>query len=252
MTKSTLLSRGARAVCFAALATAGLSSTAATAATYAAIQDTTIYQPIGNLGANFGTGGDSGGIQFWNHEAGNGAQALIQFDSAWMNDPLLSGNFVATLNVYELCQLGGFVQACPGEPGAESTTTDLFIQDSAWSELDPALGWDDVTNTGEFASFTQTGNTGWLQIDVTNLIQSILQNGVDYGFAISQEAYPVVRNDNGDLAISTFCDSESSFGFCSTGDFTPFLEIRAVPLPAAAWLFLAALGSLGVARRRSA
>ncbi|MEM6640460.1 MAG: VPLPA-CTERM sorting domain-containing protein [Pseudomonadota bacterium] len=248
---STARLRRATLAAVAAAATIAPAS-GAFAATYAAIQDTTLYQPIGNLGVLFGMGGDSGGIQYWNHESVNGAQALVQFDGAWLADPLLSGDYVATLNVYQICQTGGFVQGCPGDPGAETVLTDVFIQDSAWSELDPTLGFADVTNTGPKATFEQTGQGGWISIDVTDLVAIILQTGTDFGFSFSQEAYPVVRNTDGNLAIATLCDSESSGGICATGNFAPFLEIRAVPLPAAAWLFIAALGSLGLTRRRSA
>ncbi|MEM7082477.1 MAG: VPLPA-CTERM sorting domain-containing protein [Pseudomonadota bacterium] len=221
------------------------------AGTYDATQDTYLYEFLGNQG---GGSGESGGLLIWNHESIHGGQALIQFDPTWMMDAALAGPFTATLNLYAYCSSGGFVGGCPGDPGAETTTTDVVIQRSVWDEADGSLSWGELDNAGTSVSFSQSGADGWISIDVTSLIQVILDTGVDFGFVLSQEAYPVIRTDEGSVAVSAFCDSELSSEFCSGTGFTPYLEINAtpVPVPAAVWLFATALGSLGVMRRRKA
>ncbi|MEL7450696.1 MAG: VPLPA-CTERM sorting domain-containing protein [Pseudomonadota bacterium] len=247
MKKTTLLRRVSAALTFAILA-----APLAQGATYGVQQDTSIYefQFVGNLG---GGTGDSEGILVWNHENVHGTQALVQFDSAWMQDSALNGNFRATLNLYSYCTEGDFVGACPGYDGAETTQTDVYLQATAWDEADAALAWGDISARDDalFTTFEQSGTGGWISIDVTDLIQASLLSGVDYGFVLSQEAYDVIRADNTSIPVSQFCDSESSSGFCASGSFAPFLEIRPVPLPAAVWLFGAALAGLGAIRRKA-
>jgi hypothetical protein len=233
-------------------------STSAFASTYQPSQDTYIYEFLGNQGSG---DGDSGGILTWNHESNHGAKGLVQFDSAWMSDAALSGAYTATLNLYAVCEPSGFVGACPGYADVDSpggigtTTTDVLIQGSTWTEAG-ALVWANITQTSTpFASFTQNSSAaGWVSVDVTSLIAAILGSGTDFGFSLSQENYPVTRADNGSVMVSTFCDSESSAGLCAGGSFKPYLEISTspVPVPAAVWLFGSGLlGLVGVARRKA-
>lgn len=239
----------------AAAIAVGLSAggTAATAATWQATQDTYVYEFLGNQGA---TTGDSGGILVWNHETTHGAQALLQFDAGWTGDAALSGAYTATLNLYQTCDTSsGFVGACPGDAGAESTTTDILLQSTAWTEGDAALTWGDISSTSTpSTSFTQTSASGWLSVDITSLVSAWLGGADDYGLALSQEAYSVIRADNGSVAVSSFCDSESTSAACTGGSYAPYLEISsvsAVPVPAAVWLFGSGLvGLMTVGRRR--
>lgn len=225
---------------------------AAQAATYAATQDTYLYEFFGNQGAPTG---DSGGIMVWNHQSNHGAKALLQFDSAWATDAALSGAFTATLNLYQYCETGGFVSACAGD--GPDVTTDVLLQGSAWAEDDGAIAWSDITEASTpSVSFVQTDSSnGWLSVDVTDLVLAWVNGTTDYGFALSQEAYGVSRDEGGSLTASAFCDSESSGTTCSAAGLSPYLEISAVsqvPVPAAAWLFGSAiLGLVGVGRTRA-
>lgn len=240
----------------AAAIAVGLSAggTAASAATWLATQDTYVYEFLGNQGA---TTGDSGGILAWNHETSHGAQGLVQFDSGWAGDPALTGAYSATLNLYQTCDTSsGFVGACPGDAGAASTTTDVVLQSTAWTEGDSALTWADIDQSSTpSTSFTQTSASGWLSVDITDLVAAWVGGADDYGLSLTQEAYSVVRADNGSVAVSSFCDSESTSAACTGGSFSPYLEISsvsAVPVPAAVWLFGSGLvGLITVARRRA-
>jgi len=237
-------------IAVASVLAAGLSM-GAQASTYSATQDTYVYEFFGNQGSPTG---DSGGILVWNHESNHGGQGLLQIDSSWTSDAALSGAYTATLNLYSSCTAGGFIGACAGD-GGTVTNTDVVLQGSAWTEGDAALGWGDISQSSlPSSSFTQSSNVdGWISVDVTDMIAYMLDNNTDYGFALTQEAYGVVRT-SGSVATSSFCDSESSGGACALGDFSPYLEITpsAVPIPAAAWLFGSGLlGLVGIARRES-
>ncbi|MEM7082480.1 MAG: dockerin type I domain-containing protein [Pseudomonadota bacterium] len=189
------------------------------------VEDTYIYEFLGNQGA--GTG-DSEGMLVWNHETVHGAQTLLRFDANWVNDAALSGDYVAILHVYSACTPGGFVGACAGDPGVESIMTDVVLQSADWSENDPTLAWSTISQTGPSVTFEQTTASGWLSIDVTSLVEVWASGTVDFGLSITQEQYPVMRADSGSVAVSVFCDSESSIGPCATSDLRPYLEIVAV------------------------
>jgi hypothetical protein len=224
---------------------------AAHAASWVAVQDTFVYEFLGNQGA---PDGDSGGILAWNHEAAHGGKGLVQFDPGWMLDPALGGDFTATLHLYQFCEPSAFIAACPGDPGAPEVKTDVILQDVEW--LETTATWDDINEdtTPPVATITQTSSApGWIEIDVTALVVQWLAGAGDFGFALSQEAYPVLRADNGGIPVAAFCDSESSGGICATGDFRPYLSIApaAVPVPGAAWLLGPALAALLGFRRRA-
>lgn len=231
----------------------GLAGQAAQAATWQSVQDTYVYEFLGNQGA---PSGDSGGILVWNHESSHGAQGLLQIDSGWTTDAALSGSYTATLNLYSSCTPGGFVGACIGDDGT-SSTTDVVLQAAGWDETDAGLSWSDISQSSSpSASFTQTSNAdGWISVDVTSLIAEMLSSSIDYGFVLTQEAYGVTRTSANSLAVSSFCDSESTSAACAAGSFSPYLEISsvsAVPVPAAVWLFGSGLiGLMTVARRRT-
>ncbi|MEM6640724.1 MAG: hypothetical protein AAF610_12585 [Pseudomonadota bacterium] len=200
----------------------------ASAATYRASQDTYVYEFLGAQGVG---DGDSGGVLVWNHESIHGGKGLIQFDSDWRNDPAILGGFTATLNIYSACSpsVGGFIGACAGDSGTPLVMTDVILQPAPWSESDPLLTWLDIAETGPLVSFSQTEATGWINVDVTALVQLWLDGTPEHGFSLSQENYQVLRADNGSIAVSVFCDSESSRDFCSGGDLRPFLSIDPLP-----------------------
>lgn len=243
------------ALAFATLLGAG--SMPSMAATWGAVQDTSVYEFLGNLGA---PSGDSGGVLVWNHETNHGTQGLISFDSGILSDPLLSGNYKATLNLYAVGGTGGFVQANAGDadadnpytPGTATLMTDIYAQHNAWSE-GGAVTWGDITSTGTpYATITQSGTDQWYSVDITSLVQDWETGGsADFGIALSQEAYGVIRTDSGSIAVSQFCDTEGGHAAC-TSLLAPNIEVSAVPLPAAVWLFGSALaGLVGVSRRRA-
>ena len=233
-----------------ALATVAAFSSPGYAATWSITQDTYVYEFFGNQGL---PSGDSSNVLVWNHESAHGAQGLMQVDSAWTTDTALTGAYTATLHLYAVCEPSGFVGACSGDPGAESVTTDVIMQTAAWDET-AVIDWADINQDNSYpsTSFTQTSSTnGWLAVDVTDIVAEWMNGADDFGFVLSQENYAVIRADNGSVAVAGFCDSESSTGVCATGDFTPYLEISAVPVPAAVWLFTSGLvGLAGVARRQ--
>lgn len=234
----------------ASVLAAGL-SVAAQAATYNATEDTYHYEFLGNQGSPTG---DSGGILVWNHESNHGAKGLLKFGSGAVTEATDAGvgNYTATLNLYGVCEPSGFVGACAGDPGAASVKTDIIMQGSTWSEGDPGLAWGDVSESSTpSVTLTQTGVSGWVSVDVTSLMDAWVGGTSDFGFSLSQENYGVIRADNGSVAVSAFCDTESTAGMCATGSFAPTLEVSAVPVPAAAWLFGSGLlGLVGVARRK--
>ncbi len=239
-------------IAVASVLAVGLSS-GVHAATYSATQDTYVYEFLGNQGS---PAGDSGGILVWNHENSHGGQGLLQIDSNWTTDAALAGSYTATLNLYSSCSSGGFIGACVGDEGS-ATTTDVVLQGTSWTEGDAALGWGDISQTSTpSSSFSQSSNIdGWISVDVTDLLAYMLTNSTDFGFALTQEAYDVVRTEIGNFAAtSSFCDSESSSASCAAGSFSPYLDITpsAVPVPAAVWLFGSGLiGLVGIARRRN-
>ncbi len=239
----------------AAMLAAGCSVTAQ-AATYDAIQDTSVYEFLGNLGE---PSGDSSNVLVWNHSSNHGAKGLMQFDAGAIAEASAAGvgNFTATLNLYQVCELSSFVGACAGDAGAEVINTDIIMQNNAWSE-DAAIVWGDINEStaGPFSTLTQTTNVdGWVTVDITDIMNAWVMGADDYGLSLSQEAYGVVRADNGSIAVAAFCDSESSSGVCATGAYGPSVTVStvsAVPVPAAVWLFGSGLiGLAGIARRKT-
>jgi hypothetical protein len=220
----------------------------ANATAYTATADTFVYQFLGNLPAQ--------GVGVWNHETTHGARGLLDFnsiDSALSS--LTAGAFSATLNVYLSCVPGGFIASCPGDadagsPGGKAAvTTDIFAKTGGvWNESG-TITWASVGEGTKLGTFTVNSNTGgWLSIDATAIVEywRALGNTGD-GLVFSQEAYPVVRNDAGSLVALMLSDKEASGGI-----YASYIDVQAVPVPAAAWLFGSALLGLGgVSRRRA-
>jgi hypothetical protein len=225
---------------------AGAGAGQAGAATYAATADAFVYQFLGNLSAPGPF--ETRGVGVWNHENTHGTRGLLDFnsiDSALSS--LTSGSFTATLNVYVNCTVGagGFVSACAGS--ANPVTTDIFAKTGgSWNESG-AITWASIGEGTKLGQFTvNTDGAGWLSIDATALVEYwVAQGSSGDGLVLSQEAYPVVRNAQNQLAAVLLGDKESGYA--------AYIDVQEVPVPAAAWLFGSALLGLGgISRHRKA
>ena len=262
------------AITAAVAGSAGLGQVALAADHYA-VQDSYTYEMLGNSGDPTG---DSGGLMVWNHESNHGAIAVMDFGYNAFSDAYNFGvgNFNATLNLYTFCAPSGFIGACPGTPkgGAPAmTTTDIKLLEKPWSETDSTLpvtwhsgpmgephGPDEVL--GEtYVSFSLDGTErvdsyadgitgGWISIDVTGLYESMLNNNMIYTFGMTQENYDVARTDAYYIAVSQFCDSESSGGICAGAGFAPYVSIAPIPEPSTYALMLGGLGLVGLMASR--
>jgi hypothetical protein len=223
---------------------AGAGAGQAGAATYAATADAFVYEFLGSLSAPGPY--QTSGLGIWNHESSHGTRALIDFNSI---DAALSslsvGGFTATLNVYVNCTTGGFVSACAG--AQYPVTTDIDVKGGgAWNE-NGAIAWSSIVDGTKLGSFTvNKDGSGWLSIDATAIVNHwVTQGSTGDGLVLTQEAYPVIRNASNQLAAVMLGDHESGYG--------AYIDVQAVPVPAAAWLFGSALLGLGgVSRRRRA
>jgi PKD repeat protein len=192
-----------------------------------ASEDTYVYEFLGNQSD---PNGDSGGIKVWNHESSHGGKAVINFDSVWLSEEVLSGDFQALLYLYQVCELEGFVSSCAGSDSP--VVTDLVLQDTSWSEGDSNFSWGDIAEAPKSSfSLTQSNaNNAWVAVDISDLVQTWVAAGnTGFGIALSQEAYAVIRDDNGSVTVSSFCDSESSSGICGSDNFSPYIEIKVTP-----------------------
>jgi PKD repeat protein len=189
--------------------------------------DTYIYEFLGNQIP-------SDALLVWNHESNHGARTLLDFDALDAQlGGLGAGNFSATLRLYVICELGtgGYVAGCPGEPdvgspgGIATVSTAIRTQLGPWSENDPALVWSGVSEGPLYATFTVDGVGRWLDVDVTNLVEAWRAAGsTGYGIVLTQEAYPVVRTDHGDVAVVGLRSKEDAAHLSEH----PYLEIRAL------------------------
>lgn len=229
---------------------AGTGVTQAGAATYAVTADASVYEFLGNL-SSYGTND----VLVFNHESNHGTRALLDFNTLDSALPTLAaGTYSATLNLHVGCVKGGFVAGCPGDADAGSPgglaaiTTDIFMQNGAWNE-NGAIAWSNVVEGTKFGSFTvNSASPGWISIDITSLVTYWASLGTTGdGIVLSQEAYPVVRNDAGSLVVLQAGGKETDAAYAAYID----VQVQAVPVPAAAWLFgPALLGLAGVSRSR--
>ncbi|MFT3930892.1 MAG: HmuY family protein [Spongiibacteraceae bacterium] len=194
--------------------------------TVAPSADTYVYQFLGNQNAT-----PSDPLLVWAHESNHAAKILLDFDDLDAQlSGLTAGNFSATLKLYIVCNLGagGFVQGCPGQPDADSSggvatvITAIRAQLSAWQENDSALIWSAVQEGTQYATFTANQSGYWIDVDVTALVEAWRVAGsTDYGIVLTQQGYPVVRTDAGNIAVVGIQSRESS-----QISERPYLEIR--------------------------
>ncbi len=200
--------------------------TAGTTFTIAPSADTYVYQFLGNQTAT-----PSAPLLVWAHESNHAAKILLDFDDLDAQLSTLSaGNFSATLKLYIVCDLGagGFVQGCPGQPdvdsadGIASVTTAIRAQLGPWQENDTALSWSDVQEGTQYATFTVDHSGYWIDVDVTALVEAWRAAGsTGDGLVLTQQGYPVVRTDAGNIAVIGIPSRESA-----QADQRPYLEIR--------------------------
>ncbi|BAZ93525.1 hypothetical protein TspCOW1_15360 [Thiohalobacter sp. COW1] len=201
-------------------------------------RDTYVYEFLGNQAD---ATGDSGGFNIWNHSSEHGGKALLDFDDSLLNAAALAGGpgtYTATLWLYSVCELGGLVAACPGDadadnpftPGTATVKTDVLLQTRNWDEAG-AIDWADIDETGApVATLTQATTGQWHSVDITAHVEHWVNAGTTgAGLALSQEAYPVLRADNGSIPVAVFCDAESSSGACSADNFRPYIILQAAP-----------------------
>ncbi|MEL7450695.1 MAG: PKD domain-containing protein [Pseudomonadota bacterium] len=220
-------------------------------AVHHATQDTYVYEFLGNQSGFEDDGvtlsGDSGGLSVWNHENVHGGKAVVGFADAVADDAAIAaatGGITATLWLYSVCEQGGFVSSCPGlnpdtdnpnTPDVSTVKTDVFLQTTPWLENDASLSWSMVHQDGTpFATLVQSTAGQWFSVDITALVAEwIANNSVGAGLALSQENYPVIRDDTGFIPVAAFCDSESSDPACRASDLgfdpRPYIEITMNP-----------------------
>lgn len=188
--------------------------------------DTYVYQFLGNQNAT-----PSDPLLVWAHESNHAAKILLDFDALDTQlSALAAGNFTATLKLYIVCNLGagGFVQGCPGQPDTDSSggvatvTTSIRAQLGAWQENDSALLWAGVQEGTQYATFTVNQSGYWIDVDVTALVEAWRAAGsTGAGIVLTQQNFPVVRTDAGNIAVLGIRSRESS----QTNEI-PYLEIR--------------------------
>ena len=219
--------------------TAGFGAGHASAATYAVTADTSVYQflPNGNLDA-YGYPD----LYALNTGSGHSIVTLLDFDTLDADLASLSGGYTATLNLHVKCVDAGFNTGCPSQA---AVTTDILTEDGAWTETG-AISWASIVTDGNYGSFTTTTDSGWISIDITSLVQYWASvGGTGDGIVLSEQAYAPVKNADGQFVALTFDTKESGLG--------AYIDVQAVPVPAAAWLFgPPLLGLAGVSRIRKA
>ena len=167
------------------------------------------------------------------HESNHAMKALLDFDALDARLSTLSaGQFKATLNLYITCPrgAGGFVDGCPGDPDADgpggvaTVTTDIRAQNGPWQETEAysALTWSAVQEGTQYASFTVDHTGYWISVDVTALVEAWRAAGsTGDGIVLTQQAYPVVRSDDDNIAVLAI-ESRAS----AQTDARPYLEIH--------------------------
>jgi hypothetical protein len=219
---------------------AGIGAGQASATTYDVTADTSVYQflPNGNLAA-YGYAD----LYALNTGSGHSIVTLLDFNTLDADLSSLSGSYTATLNLHVKCGDTGFGTGCPS---SGAITTDILTSNSAWTETG-AISWANATNTGgNYGSFTTTTDSGWISIDITSLVQYWASVGsTGDGIVLSDQAYAPVKNASNQFVALTFDAKESGLG--------AYINVQAVPVPAAAWLFgPTLLGLAGVSRARKA
>ena len=197
--------------------------------TAATAQDTFVYQAMPTF--NFDSSGFEHFLVLGKSVSGHDLSSLIQFDLTGVS---LAAGEKATLNLFvDPTESTGFPGVSPTAGGP--ATADVAAASSAWS---PAFVQFGQVSGGAVIASASIDHTGyWATFDVTPTVQSWLDGtAVNNGFVITQDS---AVNHNGWVGL--VFDA-------SGGTSRPFLQVAAVPEPAA--LGAAAAGLFLIGRRR--
>src|SRR6056297_2251906 len=128
-------------------------------------------------------------------------------------------------------------------PGAGSTSTLSDYEVTLFYDLDPGVG----TDRNDLGTW-DIGETATADPDISETLFQSSQNAT-FGFLATD--FPGFSSAPSFTAFDPFAAGEYSFALRSTlGEVAINVNVNPIPLPAAGWLLLTAVGGLGLAARR--